>query len=45
MQRTAAMLKQTVHLYLAERVADRVARGLEDTVSIDDLAREIDARR
>ena len=40
-----AQIEDLEDLYLAERVADRVARGLEDTVPIDDLAREIEARR
>lgn len=41
----AAQIEDLEDTYLAERVADRVARGLEDTVSIEDLTREIEAPR
>lgn len=41
----AAQIEDLEDTYLAERVADRVVRGLEDTVSVEDLTREIEAPR
>lgn len=41
----AAQIEDLEDLYLAERIADRVDRGLEDTVSLDDLTREFEGER
>ncbi len=41
----AAQIEDMEDLYLAERVADRVARGEEATVSLDELAREFEVKR
>jgi RHH-type rel operon transcriptional repressor/antitoxin RelB len=41
----AAQIEDLEDTYLAERVADRVARGLEDTVALEVLQREFEARR
>jgi mRNA interferase RelE/StbE len=41
----AAQIGDLEDLYLAERIADRVDRGVEDTVLLDDLTREVDGER
>jgi RHH-type rel operon transcriptional repressor/antitoxin RelB len=41
----AAQIEDLEDAYLAERVADRVARGQEDTVSLGELQREFEAGR
>lgn len=41
----AAQIEDLEDLYLAEQVADRVARGIEPTISLADLRRELDDDR